>query len=49
MACGVMGLTPGKEEVIPVGVNKNLLMSGFNLQNLFEDNEAHKGYTKRIA
>ena len=49
MACGVMGLTPTKEEVIPAGINRNLLQSGFNLQNLFEDNEAHTDYTKRIA
>lgn len=48
MACGVMGLTPVKEEIVPYGVNRNLLASGFNLDNLFADNEA-RGITRRIG
>jgi len=49
VACGVMGLSPTVSQELPRNSPLGLLTeSGFNLSNLFEDNEARRGQMRRI-
>jgi hypothetical protein len=50
VACGVMGLSPTVSQELPRNSPLGLLTeSGFNLSNLFEDNEAKRGQMRRIG